>query len=34
MTFINRKLILSTAALAAALFLTPGSGLPTALGVA
>lgn len=34
MTSINRKLILSTAALAAALFLTPGSGLPTALGVA
>jgi hypothetical protein len=34
MTFINRKLILSTAALAAALFLAPGSGLPTALGAA
>jgi hypothetical protein len=34
MTFINRKLILSAASLAAALFLAPGSGLPTALGVA
>ena len=33
MTFINSRLMLSTAALAAAVLLAPGSGMSTTLGV-